>query len=71
MDGAEDGRYTRNRQYTVDELIAITPEDIVRWMTWKAYGENPAPGAGPTYDAHSNKSLAFYKKRYHMLCAEH
>jgi hypothetical protein len=60
MDGAVGGRYTRNRQYTVDELIAITPEDIVRWMTWKAYGENPAPGAGPTF-ARSN-SLAFYKK---------
>jgi len=54
------GRYNRTSVYSNDVLLSITPNDIVEWMKFKAYGGNFADGAQPT-GARSN-SLSFYKK---------
>ena len=53
--------YGVDRRYTVEELYAITPSEVVRWMKFRTYGTpDPDVAANPLY-ARSN-SLKFWKK---------
>ena len=55
------GGYGRDRVYTAEEMNAITPDHVVRWMKLKTYGTpDPDDDANPT-GARSN-SLKYWKK---------
>ena len=57
-DGAS---YAKDHEFTQQQLGAITPEEIHRWMCLKVYGmEEPGPGDNPT-EGRSN-SLLYWKK---------
>ena len=55
-------QYRREKEYTVEERNALTPNDVVRWMNVKTFFgiEDPPVDANPVH-AHSS-SLEFWKK---------
>ena len=59
--------YAKDKEFSQEELLAITPEHIVRWMTKLAYGtEDPEPGARPD-KCRSTTLLNHKKKLSHFL----
>ena len=53
--------FNRTHLFSADDLNAVSPQDIVRWMNVKAFGEeNPPDSANPLYARSS--SLEFWKK---------
>ena len=59
--------YCREKEYTVEERNALTPNDVVRWMNLKTFGiEDPPVDANPVH-AHSS-SLEFWKKLFCFSC---
>lgn len=53
--------YPTNHDFTTDELLAITPEDIVKWFSLKAYHNvNPSKEDRPLYA--TQNSLNYTKK---------
>ena len=59
-------QYQRDRQFTTEELSAITPEVIVRWMSLKVYGTpDPSPNDNPIEGrssllAYAKKAISFF-----------
>ena len=49
------------QQFTDEELLAITPDDVLRWLNLRAYGDQ-----APTADMHPtmarSQSIKFWKK---------
>ena len=53
--------FNRTHLFSADDLNVVSPQDIVRWMNVKAFGEeNPPDSANPLYARSS--SLEFWKK---------
>jgi hypothetical protein len=53
--------YPKDHPFIQDELIPLTPDDIARWMSQKAYGTpEPDTDANPTHAQSS--SLHYWKK---------
>ena len=53
--------YPTHHDFTTEELLAITPEDIVKWMSIKAYHKlNPSKRDEPIYA--TQNSLKYTKK---------
>ena len=53
--------YPADHEFTNDELSAITPTDIIRWMNVKLYEkEHPGEGDEPVHGSHH--TLDYYKK---------
>ena len=53
--------YCREKEYTVEERNALTPNDVVCWMNLKTFGiEDPPVDANPVHARSS--SLEFWKK---------
>ena len=53
--------YRREKEYTVEERNALTPNDVVCWMNLKTFGiEDPPVDANPVHARSS--SLEFWKK---------
>jgi hypothetical protein len=53
--------YEKEHEFTQVELLAITPIDLVRWMSLKVYG-NPEPGENDNPIRGRSSSLEHYKK---------
>jgi len=61
LDAAVGNAYGPARVYSAEELYALTPTDVVRWMKMKAYGTpDPVNDANPTMAR--SKSLKYWKK---------
>ena len=61
MSHKDDTEYDRHRHFNQEELLTITPRDIVRWMNLRAYGtEEPGPDDKPT--GRRSSGLGFAKK---------
>ena len=59
--------YDKNKVYTKQELRAITPTDVLRWMNLKTFGTpDPANDANPTECRSS--SLEYWKKAISFSC---
>jgi hypothetical protein len=53
--------YQKDHEFSQEQLAALTPGIIERWMKQKAYGTpDPGPDAEPTFCRSS--SLAYWKK---------
>ena len=53
--------YSKDHEFEEDELLAITPTDIVRWMNAKAFGTSE-PDEDAQIVGSSWSSLGFMKK---------
>jgi hypothetical protein len=61
MSYRDDEDYDKDHEFTPEELNAIQPEEIEKWMTFMVYGvSEPGPDDNPTLGRSS--SLQFYKK---------
>jgi len=60
--------YPNDYEFSVEELVRITPDDIYNWMCYKIYGtEDPDPNESPILG--SSNSLLSWKKHisYFMI----
>ena len=65
--GYKHGRvYTKDKRFTEEELLDVTPDDVAGWMNTIAYGTaNPGPDNKPTLARHSGleqakKAVSFF-----------
>jgi hypothetical protein len=59
--------YDKEHEFTQVELLAITPTDLVRWMSLKVYG-NPEPGENNNPICGRSSSLEHYTRKSPHLC---
>ena len=57
----KDKPYPKDHEFTVDDLAAITPSDICKWMNVKAFGTS-TPGMDAKLVGSGSSSLEFAKK---------
>lgn len=59
--------YGKDHVFSVDDLSTIQPTDIVRWLTFKAWGtDDPEPGA-PPQGARANTLLTYKKSLSYFM----
>ncbi|KAG1713439.1 hypothetical protein DVH05_001226 [Phytophthora capsici] len=61
MSFKDNTKYSGDRVFTINELLAITPEDLCKWMNQQAYGD-PAPSNDMRPLYRRSNSLEFTKK---------